>query len=77
MKLKNLEEKYKKIIQKPVINQITQIQFTLRIAEIIHHLTYEKRDTRMAAAMVRYKTCKDCQRHSANSLSQLPLSLCR
>ena len=57
MNLKNIEKIYKKIIQTQGVKQITQTQLALISAEIIHRLTYEKRDKRMAQAMKRFKKC--------------------
>jgi hypothetical protein len=59
MDFNTIEKSFKKIVNIPGIRNITQTYFALKITEILHRLTYAKRNHRMAEAMERFNTCED------------------
>jgi len=74
MNYKKIEKIFKKTIQIKLFNMIAQTQLALRLAEIVHRLTYAKRDQRMKEAILRFKKCD-----SKKSKSQIKkeIALCK
>ncbi len=74
MNLKYFEDIFKKIVQLQGIKILVQTQLALRVAEVVHRLTYSKRYKPMAQAMDRFKKCDN--KKSADQTKK-EISLCK
>ena len=57
MNIENIEEIFEEIILIPIIKEIAQTPFFLKLAEITHRITYKYRDEKMTQAIERFKKC--------------------